>query len=89
MDAYSVYNQIRMHPPDEDKTTFITGREIYRYNVLPFELRNAGATFQRMVNKIFKDLIGDTMEVYVDDMLVKSVQSMEHLEHLDLSLIHI
>ena len=83
MDAYSIYNQIRMHPPDEDKTTFTIGRGIYCYKVMLFGLKNAGITFQRMVNKIFKDFIGDTMEVYVDDMLVKSVQCTEHLQHLD------
>ena len=63
-----------MHPSDEDKTTFTTGRGIYCYKVMPFGLKNAGATFQLMVNKVFKDLIGDTMEVYVDDMLMKTVQ---------------
>jgi len=51
--------------------------------VMPFGLKSAGATFQRMVNKVFKDLIGDTIEVYVDDMLVKSIQYTEHLQHLD------
>jgi len=48
-----------------------------------FGLKNAEATFQQMVNKIFKDLIGDNMEVHVDDMLVKSVQRVEHLQYLD------
>jgi len=46
MDAYSDYNQIKMHPPDEDKITFTTDRGICCYNVMPFELKNAGATFQ-------------------------------------------
>jgi len=57
MDAYSGYNQIKMHPPDEDNTAFTTGRGIYFCKVMPFGLKNAGATFQRMVDKIFKDLI--------------------------------
>ena len=48
-----------------------------------FELKNAGATFQRMVNKIFKDLIGNIMEAYVDDMLIKIVQRTNHLQHLN------
>ena len=61
MDAYSYYNQIKMHPPDEDKITFTTGRRIYCYIVIPFRLKNAGATFQRMINKVFKDLIEGTM----------------------------
>jgi len=50
---------------------------------MPFGLKNAGATFQRMVNKVFRDLIGSTMEVYIDDMLVKSVQRTDHLQRLD------
>jgi len=83
MDAYFGYNQIRMHPSDEDKTTFTTSRGIYCYKVMFFGLRKAGATFQQMVNKVFKDLVRDTMEVYVDGMLVKSVQHTEHLQHLD------
>jgi len=79
MDAYSRYNQIKMHPTDEDKTAFTTGRKIYCYKMMPFGLNNAGATFQCMVDKVFKDLIRSTMEVYVDDMLVKSVRRMDHL----------
>jgi len=51
--------------------------------VIPFELKNVGAIFQRMVNKVFKVLIGSTIEVYVDDMLVKSVHRTYHLQHLD------
>ena len=50
---------------------------------MPFGLQNIGATFQRMVNKVFKDLIGSTIRVYVDDILVKSVQRTDHLQHLD------
>ena len=72
MDAYFGFNQIKMHSPDEDKTAFTTNREIYCYKVIPFRLKNFGATFHRMVDKVFKDMIGRTMEVYVDDMLVKS-----------------
>ena len=82
MDAYSGYNQIKMHPPDEDKTAFLTDRGTYCYMVMPFGLKNAGATFQRMVNHIFKDQIGKTMEIYVDDMLVKSPRKQDHIQHL-------
>jgi len=83
IDTYSSSNQIRVHPPDENKIALTTGREIYYYKVMPFGLKNAGATFQQIVNKVFNDLIGDTIKVYMDDMLVKSVQRMEHLQHLD------
>jgi len=82
MDAYSGYNQIKMHLPNGDKTTFITDRGIYCYKVMPFRLKNAGAIFQRMVNKIFEEQIRRTMKVYVDDMLVKSLWSVDHLQHL-------
>ncbi|CAL8116974.1 unnamed protein product [Prunus armeniaca] len=72
MDAYLRYNQIFMHPEDQAHTSFITDRGLYCYKVMPFGLKNAGATYQRLVNSIFAPLIGNTMEVYVDDMLVKS-----------------
>ena len=72
-----------MHPPDEDKTAFTTGRRIYCYRVMPFGLKNNGATFQWMINKVFKDLIRSTMELYINNMLAKSVQCMDHLQHQD------
>jgi len=58
INAYFGYNQIKMHPPYEDKTVFTTSRGICCYKVMPFRLKNAGAISQRMVNKVFKDLIG-------------------------------
>ena len=79
IDAYSEYNQIKMHSPDEDKTTFTTGRAIYCYKVMPFGLKNVGATFQWMVNEVFKELIGHTIEVNVDEMLVKSLECSDRL----------
>ncbi|CAL2255041.1 unnamed protein product [Prunus armeniaca] len=84
MDAYSGYNQIFMHPTDREHTAFITDRGLYCYNVMPFDLKNAGATYQRLVNKIFAELIGTSMEVYVDDMLVKSHTAGDHLRNLSL-----
>ncbi|KAI5345569.1 hypothetical protein L3X38_013446 [Prunus dulcis] len=82
MDAYSGYNQIFMHPPDSEHTAFITDKGLYCYNVMPFGLKNAGATYQRLVNKIFAGYIGNIMEVYVDDMLVKSRTAEDHLQNL-------
>ena len=73
IDAFLGYNQILMHPDDQEKTAFITERGIFYYKVMPFGLKNAGATYQRLVNKIFTDYLGDTMEVYIDDMLIKSL----------------
>ncbi|GFY99328.1 hypothetical protein Acr_13g0007290 [Actinidia rufa] len=51
--------------------------------IMPFGLKNAGATYQRLVNKMFKEHIGKTMEVYIDDMLVKSLQAADHIAHLE------
>ena len=82
MDAFAGYNQIRMAPEDEEHTTFVTPKGLYCYRVMPFGLKNAGATYQRLVNKVFKDQIGRNMEVYVDDMLVKSTQIPDHVQDL-------
>ncbi|XP_074373641.1 uncharacterized protein LOC141713990 [Apium graveolens] len=82
MDAYSGYNQIPMYGPDQEHRSFITDRGLYCYIGMPFGLINAGATYQRLVNMMFKDQIGRTMEVYVDDMLVKSKVTTDHIKHL-------
>jgi len=58
------------------KTAFTTGWWIFCYKVMPFGLKNAGATFQRMVDKVFKNLIEYTMKIYVDDMLMKSTDTL-------------
>ncbi|XP_024016831.1 uncharacterized protein LOC112090237 [Eutrema salsugineum] len=82
MDAFSGYNQILMHPQDREKTSFITDRGIYCYKVMPFGLKNAGATYQRLVNRMFASQLGRTMEVYIDDMFVKSLVASDHVGHL-------
>lgn len=82
MDAYSGYNQILMYEPDQEHTSFITDRGLYCYIRMPFGLINVGATYQRLVNKMFKKQIGKTMEVYMDDMLVKSKRAEDHIADL-------
>ncbi|KAM2268550.1 hypothetical protein ACFX1S_046664 [Malus domestica] len=82
MDAYSGYNQILMNPPDQEHTAFTTDRGLYCYKVMPFGLKNAGATYQRLVNSMFAEQIGKNMEVYVDDMLVKSKHADQHITNL-------
>ncbi|KAL0448047.1 UNVERIFIED_CONTAM: Retrovirus-related Pol polyprotein from transposon opus [Sesamum latifolium] len=82
MDAYQGYHEIFIAEEDRIKTSFITDRGIYCYNVMPFGLKNAGAMYQRLVNKMFKGQIGTTMEVYVDGMLVKSKKEKDHLRDL-------
>ncbi|KAI5324178.1 hypothetical protein L3X38_033251 [Prunus dulcis] len=82
MDAYSGYNQILMHKDDKARTSFIIERGTYCYKVMPFGLKNTEATYQRLVNKIFKEQIGKTMEVYVDDMLVKAPKRADYIKNL-------
>ena len=82
MDIYSRYNQIRIYPDDKDKTSFITNQGTYCYKVMPFGLKNARATYQWLVNLMFKPFIGTCMDVYVDDLLVKCMQEDGHLEYL-------
>ncbi|KAM1545222.1 hypothetical protein ACFX10_045592 [Malus domestica] len=82
MDAYLGYNQILMNPPDQEHTAFTTDMGLYCYKVMPFGLKNAGATYQRLVNSMFAEQIGKSMEVYVDDMLVKSKHADQHITNL-------
>uniref|UniRef100_A0A2N9GPG2 Uncharacterized protein n=1 Tax=Fagus sylvatica TaxID=28930 RepID=A0A2N9GPG2_FAGSY len=82
MDAFSGYNQIMMDESDQEKTSFITSKGLFCYKVMPFGLKNAGATYQRLMNKMFHHQIGRNMEVYVDDMLVKTKDERKHLEDL-------
>ena len=82
MDTFSRYNQIKMAEEDQEKTAFITSQGLYCYKVMPFELKNAGVTYQRLVNKMFNRQIGRNMEVYVDDILVKSKEELAHLDDL-------
>jgi len=83
MDAFSGYNQIHMDETDQEKTSFITDRGLYCYKIMPFGLKNAGATYQRLVNKMFQKQIGRNVEVYVNDMLVKSIQATKHIADLE------
>ncbi|XP_019180204.1 PREDICTED: uncharacterized protein LOC109175395 [Ipomoea nil] len=82
MDAFTGYHQIFMHPADEEKTAFLTPDGVYCYRVMPFGLKNAGATYTRMVARLFQDLLGKSMAAYVDNMLVKSREEIKHAEDL-------
>ena len=83
IDAFSGYNQILMYEYEEESTTFITNQSLFCYRVMSFGLKNTGATYQRLVNKIFKPLIGRMIEVYVDDIITKSKSPDEHVKHLE------
>ncbi|MCQ7416301.1 reverse transcriptase domain-containing protein [Salmonella enterica] len=78
MDGFSGYNQIKMAPEDQEKTTFITLWGTFCYKVMPFGLKNAGATYQRAMVTLFHDLMHKEIEVYVDDMIAKSKPGEEH-----------
>lgn len=71
-----------MYPPNQEHTSFITNRELYYYIVMPFNLKNTRATFQRLVNQMFVQQISKIMEIYVNDTLVKSIRIEDHLAHL-------
>ncbi|KAL2224730.1 UNVERIFIED_CONTAM: Transposon Ty3-G Gag-Pol polyprotein [Sesamum indicum] len=83
LDAYQGYNKISLALEDQEKTSFVTDQEIFCYNVMPFDLKNARATYQRLINDMFKNEIGRNMEVYIDDMLVKSVKEQDHIKDLE------
>ena len=72
-----------MTPEDEEKTTFYTPIGIYCYTVMPFGLKNAGATYQRAMQYIFADMIHEELEDYVDDIIVKSRTRKSHLSILE------
>ena len=82
LDAFSRYHQIPMHPPDAEKTTFIALHRLYYYDVMPFGLKNVRATYQRLVTKIFRPLLGNTMEAYINNMLVKPKECLDHTKYL-------
>ncbi|WKA03678.1 hypothetical protein VitviT2T_021777 [Vitis vinifera] len=83
MDGFSGYNQILMAPEDMEKTAFITEWGTYCYRVMPFGLKNAGATYQRAATTLFHDMMHRDVEVYVDDMIVKSQGRADHLDALE------
>ena len=71
-----------MNETDQEKTFFVTSQGLFCYEVMPFGLKNTGATYQRLVNHMFRPQIGRNVEVYVDDMLVKSLDEGKHLDDL-------
>ena len=80
MDAFSGYNQILMGEDDQKKSSFVTSQGLYCYKFMPFELKNVGPTYQRLANRMFSHQFGRNVEVYVDNMLVKSMDKANHLD---------
>ncbi|XP_070042858.1 uncharacterized protein [Nicotiana tomentosiformis] len=77
-----IQDELKIDPLDEKNTSFIIDMGTYCYIVMPFGLKNVGATYQRLVTKIFQEHLGKIMEVYMDDMLVKSTQAGRGFEIL-------
>ena len=82
LDAFQGYHQIPLALDDQEKTTFVTPIENYHYKVMPFGLKNAGFTYQRMMTRMFESQLGKNIEIYMDDMVVKSKVVSEHLGDL-------
>ncbi|KAL0342917.1 UNVERIFIED_CONTAM: Transposon Tf2-12 polyprotein [Sesamum angustifolium] len=82
MDGSSGYNQIRMAPAGEELTAFRTPKGIYCYKVMPFGLKNASATYQRAMQKIFNDMLHKNVKCYIDDLVVKSKKRENHFHDL-------
>ena len=82
MDAFSRYNRIQMAEEDQEKMPFITNQGFCCYRVIPFGLKNVGATYQRLVNQMFNKQIERNVEVYVNNMLIKSKEEKDHLDDL-------
>jgi len=82
LDAFSGYNQIKMHPRDECKTVFMTELSCYCYTVMPFGLKNVGATYQRLMDRVFAPIVGQSVQAYMDDMVVTSLVKDQHVADL-------
>ena len=82
LDAFQGYHQISLALEDQEKTAFETHTGNYHYKVMPFGLKNVGSTYQRMMTRMFEPQLGKNIEIYVDDMVVKSKVVSEHLEDL-------
>jgi hypothetical protein len=82
LDGNAGYNQIFVAEEDASKTAFICFNGLFKWVIMTFGLKNAGATYQRAINLIFHELLGNTVEVYIDDIVVKSVEFSSHIADL-------
>ncbi|GKB62261.1 reverse transcriptase domain-containing protein [Tanacetum coccineum] len=83
LDAYKGYHQIQMAEMNEEKMAFHTPHGVYCHTKMSFGLKNAGATYQRLVDKAFEKQVGRNMEVYVDDLVIKSLTEVELLRDIE------
>ena len=82
LDAFQGYHQIPLALDDQEKMSFVTPIGNYHYKVMSFGLKNDGSTYQRMITKMFKSQIGKNIEVYIDNVVVKSKIVSKHIEDL-------
>ena len=82
LDAFQGYHQIPLALDDQEKTAFVTPIGNYHYKVMLFGLKNAGSTYQRMMTRMFELQLGKNIEIYINDMVVKSKMISEHLGDL-------
>ena len=82
LDAFQGYHQISLALGDQEKIAFVTPTGNYHYKVMPFDLKNAGSTYQRMMTRMFVPQLGKSIEVYIDGMVVKSKVVSEHVGDL-------
>ncbi|XP_070048473.1 uncharacterized protein [Nicotiana tomentosiformis] len=82
VDCFAGYHQIWMDEEDAEKTAFIMPWGVYCYKMIPFGLKNARATYMRAMTTIFHDMIHKEIEVYVDDVIIKSKRSTNHIADL-------
>ena len=85
LDAFQGYQQIPLALADQEKIAFLTPIGNYHYKVMPFKLKNVGSTYQRMMTRMFESQLGKNIEVYIDDMVVKS-KAAEHLKDKEIFL---
>ena len=86
MDLASAYNQVEVNPENRHKTAFTTPFGLYQYDHMPFGLAGAPATFQRLMQTLFRDDMLQILIVYLDDIIVFSQDIREHLKRLELVL---
>ena len=83
LDTFQGYHQIPLTVEDQERTAFITLIRNYHYKVMPFGLKNVGATYQKMMIRMFEPQLGKNIEIYIDNMVVKSKAESEHVNDLE------
>ncbi|CAB5195545.1 unnamed protein product [Rhizophagus irregularis] len=83
IDLAAGFNQVEMKEEDKEKTAFVCSKGLFEYNVMPFSLTNAPATFQRLMDEILEEYINDFVVVYIDDIMIYSENLKDHMEHVE------